>query len=352
MKIELPVIDGLDESIKADILPLIDETLLLLKAISRDELPEELKDLPHDLLEELLHAGLLETLPLETSLARIVTSYYERQMKKTVAEIVDRFFHDFVTVPLDMIPYEEEKLLRFKPIQNAIEKIATQLEVDLGPDSPFAHWLADKVEFYVGQAYTIGRQRTLRRDIVSLTDPLDRNAIRFLRKHEVFWITQGQEIVTVHPRISEVVRNAFAQGITNKDEIARLLKEGLETEFIAKRRSYWRLLASATINRARNFGALQSLVEAEQEEFVIYAKLDARTCAFCRDMHGRVFSVKRAARRMNLLYHAQSPEEVKRLVPWVKRSEWNNYIGKDSATIQRRFPMPPFHGFCRCAIVS
>ena len=337
-------------------LELADELLWILKApkIPKD-LPPEFRDLPDDILREFAELGLLDTIPLEGSLHKILTRAYQRKAQGILDTFMDNLFKEMNDLPPSgMAPYEWEKFFDSKGMKNEISKLATLMEYDTGPDSPWAMKLAGTVEKYTGQAYELGRNSALQKKVLqSLEDsPLDKNAIRFLRKQDIYWITEKQKGAIVENDISRILINSFTAGVTDREKLKDQIKEALQGKYMDRKELYWRMLASNAINKSRNFGALQTLIEAGITEYIVYTKGDSRVCEFCMDMHGRVFQVKHAALAMNALYHADSPALVKDIVPWAKKQDFGQFANQHSLLVQKKFPMPPYHGNCRCAIVS
>ena len=127
---------------------------------------------------------------------------------------------------------------------------------------------------------------------------------------------------------------------------------------------YYTRIASANINRARNWGSMFSLEAAGVQSYTWRAVGDERTCPRCSHFDGHSFSVAPA---MDLVRSALAgpPEQIEALSPWpsedrerddfyIRTSAGREYLrGKSTAWLQERgIGTPPLHAGCRCVVVA
>ena len=97
--------------------------------------------------------------------------------------------------------------------------------------------------------------------------------------------------------------------------------------------------------RSRNYG----VEEAGITEYEILAMHDERMCPICANMHGRVFSVPKARAKINSALEIEDPEAFKAAMPWLTTPP----AGVSNESLEAAgMLLPPFHGRCRCTVVS
>ena len=245
--------------------------------------------------------------------------------------------------------------------ERELRAVLAEAERILGPE--LAAELEPATRRYLERAFKAGQAiRGVGRTIQTLFDEPRQEAVDWLVRHDRFWIGK------VFP---EHVRDSF------RDTIVRGLDEGLGRRAIGERLrglmagtrevpgklELYNRVASASVNRAHNWGGMFSLEEAGVEEYVFRAVMDARTSRICRDLNGRVFSVPRV---MNVVRQALDgpPSAIESIAPWptfdeargdffIERGGRRSYLaGKSTEWLEASgVAMPPLHGNCRSVVV-
>lgn len=175
---------------------------------------------------------------------------------------------------------------------------------------------------------------------------IDERAIRFVHENGCHWIGEFYG-VQVQSEIQSTVAEALAQGLDSTALAARL-KENVGKVMGNSHYEYWDIAASSMLVRARAFGNVFGMEEAQTTEYEVFAMLDEGTCRICREMDGRRFKVAEAAKTCRCVLEMTDPEKVKAALPWMSSPP----IGVSSKRLTEGGKMlPPFHGRCRCDIV-
>lgn len=231
--------------------------------------------------------------------------------------------------------------------QDEVQLIVAAVAKAMGPD--FASLTKEEATRLVGTAYLLGRKVTAQ--AIGLKPKLaiiDEAARAILTDHTVFWIGQHYD-AALGGEIAGIVRELALESGLGRVEVGRRLKEALGGVF-PKSDVYWRGLAATTVTRARALGAVQSLVEAEVEEYEIMAMLDERTCELCTHLNGKVFRTEHAVALRDALLEANTPEDVKRIHPWRTFKEIKDWDEEKLAS--GGMSLPPYHLHCRCTYVA
>lgn len=191
-------------------------------------------------------------------------------------------------------------------------------------------------------------------------------------------------------RASELARQIVADGLdegAGVDVIARDLRSRIGAMLARRSDAYWDVIASSFSGRARTFGAISALHDAGVEQWQVVAMLDEVCCDVCRALDGTVFSVAASYERFVQASRLSEPEDIRGFMPWIRqgRDEEGNrtlFVRRDGqpdellATVTRSglgslddrgdvtwraspermqelgCDLPPYHGRCRCDVVS
>lgn len=213
----------------------------------------------------------------------------------------------------------------------------------------FAHKTSAEVCELVGAAYLLGRKITgLEIGIRPNFELADLQAFNVLGQHAMFWIGNYYSSSLGHTIASAVMDLALKQGL-GRAEVGRELETKLGHIFKDKGSAYWKGLAATTVTRARALGGVQSMIEAEVEDYEIIAMGDERMCPLCGHMHGKVFRVEDAAALRDAMLTASNPEEIKQLHPWLKLEAVEGW--DENKLASEGLSLPPYHFNCRCTYV-
>ena len=198
----------------------------------------------------------------------------------------------------------------------------------------------------IEDAYILGKSLfNLNKDLKSALSLSDRKAIDVLTRHNCFWLGEhyGKHI---GPKISELTQQALDEGL-GRDALAENLKQELGS-VSPKGYSYFDVVASSALVRARSFGSIAGMEEAGIAEYEILAMGDERTCPICGEMNGKKFSVAQTREVINKVLDITDPEKFKEAMPWQTEPPKNK---SESKLAEDGQSLPPFHGRCRCTLV-
>ncbi|MBQ6224008.1 MAG: hypothetical protein IJJ58_02435 [Campylobacter sp.] len=138
----------------------------------------------------------------------------------------------------------------------------------------------------------------------------------------------------------------FMSGEIDRKNIAESLAEKLKG--VVKENTsikYFEGVADNIINQNRNLNMVLNADE-EVEFFKVMARMDNKTSAICRSMHGRLIPAKHLQKQAKKLLSAKSMAEKKNAAVWMS----GEYLGK-SDKMPSDFGLPPYHFHCRTMIV-
>lgn len=236
-----------------------------------------------------------------------------------------------------------------------LEKLLKSAEKILGKD--LAEKLEPEAKKYLFRAFKAGKaMKGIPQGIQTLFDEAHRAALDWMVEHDRFWIGK---VFPSHMRESfkETITQGINDGLGRKDIAKRL--RALTFGKHGKIELYNRV-ASASVNRARNWGSLFSMEEAEIETYIWRAVGDERTCSRCLYLDGLEFSVPRMMGRVRMALE-KSPEDIEWISPWpthdlarddyyIRTSMGREYMrGKPTSWLEDRgVGIPPAHSHCRC----
>ncbi|MGB0685655.1 MAG: hypothetical protein ACPGQD_05655, partial [Planctomycetota bacterium] len=114
--------------------------------------------------------------------------------------------------------------------------------------------------------------------------------------------------------------------------------------------SYFDVVASSAIVRARSFGAVAGMVDAGVATYRYVSVLDERTSDVCRHLHGKVWTVEQAVGQAMRVMVADGPEDMKAAAPWPRYADVAE-LDEDGLAAMGVI-LPPVHGRCRSTIVA
>ena len=225
--------------------------------------------------------------------------------------------------------------------QDAMKFIEDSLLDRLGAAFGSSKIIREQVSKYITEAYSEAKKQLVNNE---LSFP-DKNAISVLSRHNCFWIGEhyGKHI---GPKIAKLTQNALDNGL-GRDALAENLRQ--ELGYVAPEGySYWDVVSSSALVRARSFGCISGMAEAGITEYEILAVGDERMCDICGNMHGRVFSVAESYEAVDKVLQINDPEKFKEAMPWHTESpRWKS----NDELLQAGMNIPPYHARCRCTLV-
>lgn len=134
----------------------------------------------------------------------------------------------------------------------------------------------------------------------------------------------------------EIDRKNIAESLA--DKIKGVVKENASIK-------YFEGVADNIINQNRNLNMVLNADE-DIDFFKVMARMDNKTSAICRSMHGRLIPAKHLQKQAKNLLGAKSMAEKKNAAVWMS----GEYLGK-SDKMPADFGLPPYHFHCRTMIV-
>lgn len=212
----------------------------------------------------------------------------------------------------------------------------------------------------------------------------DKSSTDKLAKDVMYWVSDanGRHF---EPAVADTTRKVMSQGLGFR-ETEDEMKKALGQTYKDKSDSYWFLMGSVGVQRARSFSKLSAFEDAGVTEYEIFAVLDNRTTPQCRYMNGRIFKVSNGQSIRNQTEAAKNPEGVREVYPWIRYSTSRAAKGLDAlyvnqpggrvylpsshmksnaptqpvkpqitagqkSTLDKLVPLPPYHGHCRTSYV-
>ena len=174
-------------------------------------------------------------------------------------------------------------------------------------------------------------------------DSVDFKAIKLI-DDSFYWL--GNEYKeSIQNTLKDTIKE-FMSGELSRKEIAEVLAEKFGDIVSAKASvSYFEGVADNIINQNRNLNMVLNTDE-EVKFFKVMARMDNKTSAICRSMHGRIISAKHLQTQAKNLLNAKNMSEKKNAAVWMS----SEYLGK-SDKMPADFGLPPYHFHCRTIVV-
>ncbi len=149
--------------------------------------------------------------------------------------------------------------------------------------------------------------------------PVDRETVDNLPTNQAVYIKDqyGNRADALDNIARGVVSSGLERGL-GRDDISEELGNKLKSSGVMRTGNYWDLIASDFANKARTSTQLNTFERAGVEMYLFDSIMDQVTSEICRLLHGRTFSVQKAATRMRKALQLEDPEQIKRTMPWVQ----------------------------------
>ncbi len=186
--------------------------------------------------------------------------------------------------------------------------------------------IPQRIQAPLGEAATavINATRTHSRQVQELAigarfNALDQRVARHIVNAQGLFVRDeyGRRLDVFGREARQVVASGLERGLGRPD-IARELEAAARAALIDRAPFYWEVVASAFVGQGRSFAQVSSYAEAGVERYRIEAVLDERTTHICRFLHGKTFGVADALRMFEQVERLDQPEDIKRLLPWVR----------------------------------
>jgi hypothetical protein len=249
--------------------------------------------------------------------------------------------------------------------------------------------ISQRIQVPLGEAATevINATRTHSRQVQELAigarfNALDQRVAQHIVNAQGLFVRDeyGRRLDVFGREARRVVASGLERGLGRID-IAGELEAAARAALIDRAPFYWEVVASAFVGQGRSFAQVSSYAEAGVQRYRIEAVLDERTTHVCRFLHGKTFAVADALRKFEQAERLEQPEEIKRLMPWVRERVEGDRLtlhggGVSIADVTRSalgsrddagefrprvsddrlgdlgLGFPPFHGLCRSTTLA
>ncbi len=230
--------------------------------------------------------------------------------------------------------------------ENEVKLLLGLISREMGPG--LVAMTQEQVTNLVGTAYLLGRRVVgAQLGVEPKLQLIDEQARQWLADHTVFWIGDYYDEQLGQTIAGAVRQLAVEQGL-GREEVGRQLQAVLGDTF-ARSEAYWRGLAATTVDRARNFGGVQTMIEAEVETYEILPVGDERTCPVCMTMAKHTFKLEHAVKLRDAVLNAKKPEDIKTIHPWLPYDKVKDL--DTEGAVKKGLALPPYHYNCRCTYI-
>jgi hypothetical protein len=206
--------------------------------------------------------------------------------------------------------------------------------------------------------------------IFPIYDLVDFGAIEAIEEHQFYWVGAHYDS-HISSAIAKTIRETILEAGENTAIAGDLLRERLEDVsqniripggFNGTSKQYFEGFAANVTTTSRVFSQLRSFEEAGATEYTISNPSDQRTCPRCSHLDGKVFSVDSGLNQMNKIISAKSPEDIKKIQPWLTEKQILDIsstpgkidgkagIDDSRALVRAGLALPPYHYRCRCTV--
>ncbi len=186
--------------------------------------------------------------------------------------------------------------------------------------------IPERIRVPLGEAATavINATRTHSRQVQELAigarlNALDHRVARHIVNAQGLFVRDeyGRRLDVFGREARRVVASGLERGLGRVD-IAGELEAAARAALVDRAPFYWEVVAGAFVGQGRSFAQFSAYAEAGVQRYRIEAVLDERTTHICRFLHGKTFAVADALRKFEQVERLERPEDIKRLLPWVR----------------------------------
>lgn len=178
----------------------------------------------------------------------------------------------------------------------------------------------------------------------------DLDALDILKSGNLYWVGNSWNLRT-QDLFHAALKDYFTEGMTRADLTARFAEDfGSLSE---KGQVYWEMLADHTATKTREMGRVSGYERAGIARVQVRAHLDDKTTPICRQMHGRIITVRKMRQQRDAYLHAVSlRNEPAARAAWRMHSPKTDFANKPSNSLGRGTANPPYHFRCRTITVA
>lgn len=290
-------------------------------------------------------------------IARLIKELYSSKPGANEIEAYQKLYRKAVEAVIEGQYGEFEEV-----ISGNVDDMMNKAHQLFGPEA--ARKLKPQTVSLLTQAFKAGKAMEGVPDKVKqVFDQAHRAAVDWLIEHDGFWIGKVFPQYVAGP-FKETIASGLEAGLGRKT-IARQLKNlCLGYGEMPGKTVLYNRVASASVNRAHNWGGMFAMEEAGLKSAIWRAVGDERTCSRCAYLNGRSFSVPKLMKKVQLAVKSK-PEAIESIAPWpgYDAAEDDYYIpGRYGRQYFKNKPegwleengigLPPLHPHCRCQIIA
>jgi len=275
----------------------------------------------------------------------------QEQLERDIVQILRENYEDEFGEPSkDLLTAALEMMPETVPLDRQ-EALVEQLAV-LGESIRLSNDDEDSLAAIAAESY--GRERTrtgLTLGLRANSPPMiftveDEAAVAWLGEETPFWIGKhySEDLSGVIRRVA--MEQGLVEGLDVR-EVGAAMERVLGGTF-ARTESYWNLLATNAVTRARNFGFVGTAGEAGLVEAEVLAMMDGRTSEQCRILDGTIYRIPDLTAQRTAMIGA-TPEEAVKIAAWRKPDEIRDLSASELVALG--VAIPPYHGNCRTILI-
>lgn len=181
-------------------------------------------------------------------------------------------------------------------------------------------------------------------------DIADREALALARRGDLYWIGRSWDAFT-RQQLSDAVMEYFERGMTYAQMAERMQAafDGIEERGMR----YWELAADAMATKTREMGRISGYEQAGTRFVQVVARMDERTTAICRSMHGRIIAVERLSAQRQRYLDAISRGHLEAAhAAWPMLPHDFDVSQLSGGRLPENIGLPPYHFRCRTRTVA
>jgi hypothetical protein len=192
--------------------------------------------------------------------------------------------------------------------------------------------------------------------VKAVLDLPDYRALVYFKTSDELYLGKFITDADTRQRLTAFIKDTYlryGEAITNNPQAIARFRASLKTALMAEDWKINRVIAT-TVNKMRNYAAVNYMAQAEIKEFEIRGVNDRKQCDYCKNMQGRRFSVVDVAAKVDDIV-SSDPEFVADDSPFLtsvfkKASDMKGLT--DVEIYGKGISLPPFHCHCRDIVIA
>jgi len=223
--------------------------------------------------------------------------------------------------------------------ERAYDAVVDAVGSAMGPE--LAEKMRPEIANHVDKMWGFGKGEMLPIGIPVITGLKDERAINWLANTDGFYV--GKIFPEYEDDIVKLLKEWTLESGLGSRDAAVLLRENLGKTLETKLYPYERVVRTSA-TRIRNWSRIYAYDEIGIVEVEIYAMMDERTSAICREMDGKVFRVEQVIGHIEKVMAAPS-DQLPELNPFPTLDQAK--LDPETLIAQHGISLPPYHVNCR-----